>query len=63
MNALTELIRAAKDALESDGGYRYEDADDEIGAHACCHQISYKSHADDCWVPRLRAAVAKAEQS
>jgi hypothetical protein len=57
--AVAELIEAAKSAVESDGGTRYEDADDEVGTRACCYEVSYAPHEPDCWVNKLRAALAK----
>lgn len=57
-----ELIAAAEKALEGEGGFRYENDDDDCGSHACCLVASYKPHAADCWVPRLRAAVAAAKE-
>lgn len=58
---IAELIAAAKLALADDGGLRYEGEDDDCGSHACCLVAGYKDHAVDCWVPRLRAAVASLE--
>jgi hypothetical protein len=58
---VNELLAAAKLALESDGGLRYEDDDDDCGSHACCLVRSYKPHKPDCWVPRLRDAIAAFE--
>lgn len=59
---LAGLIAASKQATKSDGGLRYESDDDDIGSHACCLVLSYKEHAADCWVPKLRAAIDAARE-
>ncbi len=57
---LTNLREAATLALESDGGVRYDHEEDEVGVRACCYEVSYKPHAADCWVPKLRLAIEQA---
>lgn len=54
----TRLIEAARAALLDDGGICYQGDHDDCGDHACCGVVSCEPHADDCWVPRLRAALA-----
>lgn len=63
MRIEAELLAAAKAAVVDDGGLRYEGDDDDCGSHACCLVVSYKPHAPDCWVPRLRAAIEAAEKA
>lgn len=55
--ALGALVRAARKAVEANGGIRYLHEEDEAGEHACCGTDSYRPHADDCWVPLLGAAL------
>lgn len=52
------LVAAARAAEQADGGLRYEHEEDEIGSRACCHVLSYKDHEPDCYVMKLRAALA-----
>lgn len=51
------LKKAAQAAYDTDGGTAYVHDDDEIGCHACCDVLSYRPHADDCWVVLLGKAL------
>lgn len=59
---LQELLAAAKEAVESEGGLRYEDNEDDVGSRACCYVLSYRPHREDCWVPRLQAALNRMKE-
>lgn len=54
--AVAELIDAAKEVEPRDC---YHGDDDEVGTFGCCGEVTYRSHAPDCWLTRLRAAVAR----
>ena len=54
------LVAAARAAEQADGGIRYEHEEDDIGRRACCYVLSYKDHEPDCYVTKLRAALAQA---
>lgn len=56
------LAKAAKAALESDGGIHYEIEEDEIGTRSCCYVLSYKDHKPDCYITMLRAALARVQE-
>lgn len=56
--AAAQMREALKEAVLNDGGTSYTDSDDDAGSHACCHEVSYREHDADCWVPQCRAALA-----
>lgn len=56
-----ELLRLLEISVENDGGTSYDGEDDEVGSRSCCGEVSYKPHRADCWVPKARAAIAKAK--
>jgi|JI10StandDraft_1071094.scaffolds.fasta_scaffold21697_3 hypothetical protein len=55
---LWPVFYAFYEAKMNGGGITYAHEDDEIGAHACCHTISYKNHSEDCWVKAVEEAYA-----
>ena len=57
--AVAELLAAAREAEQDDGGTRYDSEDDEIGTRACCYVLSYEDHEPDCHITKLRAALAR----
>lgn len=58
LRAEIERLRAAlRYALENGITTRYWGDDDDCGTHSCCGKVSYKSHADDCWTVKARAAL------
>lgn len=56
-DATDKLVQAARKVVEWDGGTRYEGDDDEVGIRACCLVVSYESHAQDCCIAELHAAL------
>jgi len=61
ISAAPELLESLESAVESDGGISYDGEDDEVGGRSCCGEVSYRPHRADCWVPKARAAIAKAK--
>jgi hypothetical protein len=56
------LLEALKEAEENGCATVYSNEDDECGAKGCCGVVSYKPHADDCWVTTARAAIKAVEE-
>ena len=56
------LLEALKKAEENGCATAYSNEDDECGAKGCCGVVSYKPHADDCWVTTARAAIKAVEE-
>ena len=56
------LLEALKKAEENGCATVYANEDDECGERGCCGVISYKPHADDCWVTMARAAIKAVEE-
>ena len=56
------LLEALKKAEENGCATVYSNEDDECGAKGCCGVVSYKPHADDCWVTTARAAIKAVEE-
>jgi hypothetical protein len=57
------LLEALKKAEENGCATVYSNEDDECGAKGCCGVVSYKPHADDCWVTTARAAIKAVEET
>ena len=57
------LLEALKKAEENGCATAYSNEDDECGAKGCCGVVSYKPHADDCWVTTARAAIKAVEET
>jgi hypothetical protein len=57
------LLEALKEAEENGCATVYSNEDDECGAKGCCGVVSYKPHADDCWVTTARAAIKAVEET
>lgn len=55
---LWPVFYALYEAKQNGGGISYAHDDDEVGAHACCQNVSYKDHADTCWVKAVEEAYA-----
>ena len=55
------LLEALKKAKENGCATVYSNEDDECGVKGCCGVVSYKPHADDCWVTMARAAIKAVE--
>jgi hypothetical protein len=55
------LLEALKKAEENGCATVYSNEDDECGDKGCCGVVSYKPHADDCWVTTARAAIKAVE--
>ena len=55
------LLEALKKAVENGCATVYANEDDECGERGCCGVVSYKPHADDCWVTTARAAIKAME--
>ena len=58
-NALLEVLELA---VESGCAIVFANEDDECGEKGCCGVVSYKPHADDCWVTKARAAIDAARE-
>ena len=56
------LLEALKKAEENGCATVYSNEYDECGAKGCCGVVSYKPHADDCWVTTARAAIKALEE-
>ena len=56
------LLAALKKAEENGCSTVYANEYDECGAKGCCGVVSYKPHADDCWVTTARAAIKAVEE-
>jgi hypothetical protein len=56
------LLEALKKAEENGCATVYSNEDDECGEKGCCGVVSYKPHADDCWVTTARAAIKAVEE-
>jgi hypothetical protein len=56
------LLEALKKAEENGCATVYSNEDDECGDKGCCGVVSYKPHADDCWVTTARAAIKAVEE-
>jgi hypothetical protein len=56
------LLEALKKAVENKCATVYANEDDECGERGCCGVVSYKPHADDCWVTTARAAIKAVEE-
>ena len=56
------LLEALKKAEENGCATVYDNEYDECGAKGCCGVVSYKPHADDCWVTTARAAIKAVEE-
>jgi len=54
--AYSQQLREALEAVECMTTYANES--DEVGAHGCCNEVSYKPHASDCWTHKRTAALA-----
>lgn len=57
------LLAALKKAEENGCSTVYANEYDECGAKGCCGVVSYKPHADDCWVTMARAAIEAVEEN
>lgn len=55
------LLEVLKKAEENGCATVYANEDDECGERGCCGVVSYKPHADDCWVITARAAIKAVE--
>jgi hypothetical protein len=56
------LLEALKKAEVNGCATVYSNEDDECGEKGCCGVVSYKPHADDCWVTTARAAIKAVEE-
>jgi hypothetical protein len=57
--ALRKQILLAQMAIDGESPSTcYSGSDDEVGAHGCCGETSYKPHAPGCWWVELQAALA-----
>lgn len=57
-----ELLELAKKAVdETEDSTKYDHDEDEVGCRACCGEISYRPHARDCWVPKMRELLARVQ--
>lgn len=56
------LLQALKLARESGCATVYANEDDECGERGCCGVVSYKPHADDCWVMAAQATIKAVEE-
>ena len=54
---IERLREALALAVESDGGTRYEDLEDDCGTRCCCLVRSYEPHTEECWVTAAQAAL------
>lgn len=57
------LLEALMLAVENGCATVYANEHDERGERGCCGVVSYKPHADDCWVTKARAAIKAVEES
>ena len=52
------LLESLKLALEDGCSTVYAHEYDDCGERGCCGVLSFKPHADDCWVTKGLAAIA-----
>lgn len=55
-------VEALLGSVKNDGGTDYG-SEDQHPVRACCRELSWESHAADCWVVKCREALRQIEES